>query len=177
MARGDHLFVNRLGGIYSHHGIDCGDGAVIHFGAPNSYTPRAVSTIPLAAFARGDEVQVRDYSAFFAAVEQGAAAGDVLHSANLQLNRVLDALRGISVKDLDFSPDAIVARARSRLGERNFNLWLNNCEHFASWCVTGISSSEQILAIWRASLPPLQFMRFATRSWLGNTASQLIARD
>ena len=29
MARGDHIFVHCLG--YSHHGIDLGDGNVIHF--------------------------------------------------------------------------------------------------------------------------------------------------
>ena len=29
MARGDHIFVYCLG--YSHHGVDCGDGDVIHF--------------------------------------------------------------------------------------------------------------------------------------------------
>ena len=26
MARGDHLYVDRMGGVYSHHGINCGDG-------------------------------------------------------------------------------------------------------------------------------------------------------
>lgn len=31
MARGDHIRVRRLGGVYSHHGIDMGDGTVIHF--------------------------------------------------------------------------------------------------------------------------------------------------
>src|SRR5262245_35220683 len=29
MARGDHIFVHRLG--YTHHGIDCGDGTVVHY--------------------------------------------------------------------------------------------------------------------------------------------------
>ena len=29
MAIGDHIFVQCTG--YSHHGIDCGDGSVIHF--------------------------------------------------------------------------------------------------------------------------------------------------
>ncbi|MFH1811879.1 MAG: lecithin retinol acyltransferase family protein [Pseudomonadota bacterium] len=29
MARGDHIKVSRLG--YTHHGIDCGDGTVIHY--------------------------------------------------------------------------------------------------------------------------------------------------
>lgn len=29
MARGDHLSASR--GLYRHHGIDCGDGTVVHF--------------------------------------------------------------------------------------------------------------------------------------------------
>lgn len=30
MARGDHIKVKRLRGLYTHHGIDMGDGTVIH---------------------------------------------------------------------------------------------------------------------------------------------------
>lgn len=31
MARGDHVKVKRMGGLYTHHGIDLGDGRVIHY--------------------------------------------------------------------------------------------------------------------------------------------------
>ncbi|MEM6614664.1 MAG: lecithin retinol acyltransferase family protein [Cyanobacteria bacterium P01_C01_bin.72] len=43
-----------------------------------------------------------------------------------------------------YIPDVVVARARSRLGEKDYNLLTNNCEHFACWCKTGISDSKQI---------------------------------
>lgn len=43
-----------------------------------------------------------------------------------------------------FSENEIVQRARSRLGEKGYNLFTNNCEHFARWCVTGESVSYQI---------------------------------
>jgi hypothetical protein len=43
-----------------------------------------------------------------------------------------------------YIPDVVVERAKSRLGENNYNLLSNNCEHFASWCKTGISDSKQI---------------------------------
>ena len=43
-----------------------------------------------------------------------------------------------------FLPDIVVHRAESRLGERKYNLLFNNCEHFVSWCKTGISESKQI---------------------------------
>ena len=32
----------------------------------------------------------------------------------------------------------------SRLGEQNYNLLFNNCEHFATWCKTGRHSSGQV---------------------------------
>jgi len=34
--------------------------------------------------------------------------------------------------------------AKSRLGEQEYNLFTNNCEHFASECVTGKSHSRQV---------------------------------
>lgn len=38
----------------------------------------------------------------------------------------------------------VVRRARSRLGECDYELIGNNCEHFARWCKTGTSQSEQV---------------------------------
>lgn len=43
-----------------------------------------------------------------------------------------------------YIPDVVVERAKSRLGERDYNLLSNNCEHFTSWCKTGISDSKQV---------------------------------
>jgi hypothetical protein len=38
----------------------------------------------------------------------------------------------------------IVRRARSRLGERRYDIFRNNCEHFCSWCQVGESRSKQV---------------------------------
>ncbi len=43
-----------------------------------------------------------------------------------------------------FLSDHVVERAENRLGEQKYNLLFNNCEHFATWCKTGISYSKQI---------------------------------
>lgn len=43
-----------------------------------------------------------------------------------------------------FIPEVTVKRAFSRLGENKYNLLFNNCEHFATWCKTGVSESQQI---------------------------------
>lgn len=40
--------------------------------------------------------------------------------------------------------DAVVERAESRIGEKEYNLIANNCEHFANWCKTGMSHSQQV---------------------------------
>ena len=37
-------------------------------------------------------------------------------------------------------PEKVIDRARSRLGEREYDLTSNNCEHFAKWCTTGVIS-------------------------------------
>jgi uncharacterized protein YycO len=36
-----------------------------------------------------------------------------------------------------------VQRAISRVGERRYSLSGNNCEHFASWCATGVAISQR----------------------------------
>ena len=43
-----------------------------------------------------------------------------------------------------YLPKEVVRRARSRLGENDYRLLTNNCEHFCNWCVSGISRSAQV---------------------------------
>ena len=42
------------------------------------------------------------------------------------------------------APGVTLRRAMGRLGEQNYNLLFNNCEHFAHWCKTGRHRSEQV---------------------------------
>jgi hypothetical protein len=44
-----------------------------------------------------------------------------------------------------YSENEIIQRARSRLGEKGYDLFTNNCEHFARWCVTGEHISYQVI--------------------------------
>ena len=52
----------------------------------------------------------------------------------------------VSVMDhTDASPAGVtLRRAMGRLGEQNYNLLFNNCEHFATWCKTGRHRSVQV---------------------------------
>jgi hypothetical protein len=107
MARGDHIYVVRVG--YTHHGIQVDDDKVVHYnGEPGS--SKIAATIREATrveFLAGGELRVRKYG-------------------------------------VRFSPDETVARAYSRLGESGYHLFDNNCEHFATWCVTDKHSSSQV---------------------------------
>ncbi len=103
MAKGDHVYVNY--DHVDHHGIDCGDGTVIHY-------PRfgkKIERISLRNFSQGRPVNVRRYP------------------------------RGSY-----FDSERVVAKAKSRLGENKYNVFSNNCEHFASWCKTGEATSGQV---------------------------------
>jgi hypothetical protein len=98
--------------LYSHHGIDCGDGTVIDFaGQGEGKSMAIIRRVTLAGFAQGVPVRTRTYGECY-------------------------------------SPDVVVARATSMLGRSGYDLFSNNCEHFATWCVAGEHSSAQVEAIW-----------------------------
>lgn len=46
-----------------------------------------------------------------------------------------------------FLPQIVVQRAESRLGEQQYDLLTNNCEHFANWCKTGRNECEQLATL------------------------------
>jgi hypothetical protein len=59
VSRGDHVYVRR-GRRYTHHGVDCGDGTIIHYvGGRGSV--RRVARTSLEEFSLGSEVFVRAY--------------------------------------------------------------------------------------------------------------------
>jgi hypothetical protein len=106
MAVGDHIYVDR--GLYAHHGIDMGDGWVIHFASSNgTKTGALIRWAAIEDFAGDAEVTVQAYG-------------------------------------FRFDANEAVERARSMLGQSGYDLFANNCEHFATWCVTGEHSSAQV---------------------------------
>jgi len=53
-------------------------------------------------------------------------------------------VRIIAPCESSYSPQEIVRRARSRLGENKYHVLRNNCEHFCHWCISGRSRSIQV---------------------------------
>ena len=65
MGRGDQIYVIRkflnLEGVYEHHGIDCGDGSVIHY----RKTTETIERTPIVNFSHGQKIYLRNYKAGF----------------------------------------------------------------------------------------------------------------
>lgn len=57
MAKGDHIFTSLYieGNLITHHGIDCGDGTVIH------YSKRIVERVPQSKFCNGKTITIKQY--------------------------------------------------------------------------------------------------------------------
>ena len=79
-----------------------------------------------------------------------APEGLEINQENAVIHRTtLDVFRdGCPLKIIDF-PESFPAeetlrRARSRIGERDYDFTTNNCDHFATWCKTGRHGSLQV---------------------------------
>lgn len=117
MARGEHIYVtSNAGNIpFQHHGIDMGDGSVIHL-APLS----------------GARVTLRDESEEFAVRRESY---DVFCRGEVpQVVEHMDARE----------PELIAKAAEMAIGQTGYSLLDGNCEHFATLCATGRSESHQI---------------------------------
>jgi len=104
---------------------------------------------------RGDHVYVRRKGYTHHAIDVGD--GQVIHfngepgtKANATIRRAtwaeFSGIGEIEVMRYEkrFGPDEVVKRAESRLGESGYNLFSNNCEHFARWCLTDRHGSSQV---------------------------------
>ena len=111
---GDHIRVLVNG--YYHHGIYIGNDEVVQFGHPfDMYQDH------------------REIKVIKSPIE------DFLRGGFLEV-------RQYSKKELKikFSNDKICELALSKLGEGDYNLLYNNCEHFATFCVFGKKESKQV---------------------------------
>jgi len=125
IKHGDVIGTSRI--IYDHYGVYTKDGQVIHYTMAEEGWKLEIRKTGIDAFLHGSTtffILDFDYE-------------KPLKSAPVKYR---DVLRKMKV----FSPEETVKRAESRIGEKEYNLISNNCEHFAIWCKTGISESHQV---------------------------------
>lgn len=114
---GDHIRVKRMHGIYTHHGIYVSDNEVIHFTGT-------------------DDDSIMDSS------KNRVISSDLnffLKGGELEVKEYTDE----EFQDL-YAPGQIVAYARSCIGDGDYNVVFNNCEHFANVCTLGRFRSHQV---------------------------------
>jgi len=81
-----------------------------------------------------------------------AGLADGLNSAPVEETTIEKFLNGknyevIPHPNKTYSTEEIVKRAYSRIGEDNYGLIGNNCEHFSNWCIYGVDTSQQVGAV------------------------------
>jgi hypothetical protein len=116
MARGDHVYVRRN----TYRGVSVGWNLYVHHAV--DVGDGTVIEYVSGTRAKRDSVITRRSLADFA---QGGRL-EIRHYGNR------------------LDPDETVRRAESWLGKGGYDFFTNNCEHFATWCVTGSPASAQI---------------------------------
>lgn len=83
--------------------------------------------------------KVVHYSGFSASLKAGPIEiTDLQHFGN-------GSLVWVHQEQYTFSSEEIVTRALSRVGESQYKILSNNCEHFCNWCINGDSYSTQVV--------------------------------
>jgi len=101
-------------GLYKHYGIYISDNRIINF-APKS----------------GFELNPKE------AFIQATNPENFLRGGTLEIDTSSPA---------KYSPEETIKRAEDCVGtnKEKYNLVFNNCEHFARWCKSGVSTSHQV---------------------------------
>ena len=116
---GHHYKVDR--GLYSHHGIFIGEGNFIHYATHQDDGIELVELLGVDSDLK--KIHVAEVRKFV-----GDGHLEEVHYEN----------------DNVYPPLKVVARALGKEGEDGYNLWSNNCEHFARWCKIAKTESLQV---------------------------------
>lgn len=172
LKTGDVIGITRPAG-YEHYAVYIGHGRVIHFAsADGDFGEAAVREAPISDFLDGQrEFFVLDFSeAGKRPTKEAQGNPSVLTpltevGAKVIRDALEDALAGSDDPDIKhiYSPEETVARAKSVIGanehsfEEEYDLVLNNCEHFAIWCKTGAHKSYQVENVLKLVTPSFLF--------------------
>lgn len=143
---GDVIGVRRLGGIYEHYGIFENENRVYQYAAQNGDFGNAdIHTTTLRRF-------IGDSDNCFVLVFPEKYGTPIKNEIPMNFHGDSEISAVFSPQSHAekssayhlYTPEETIARARSRLGENEYSLLFNNCEHYAIWCKTGIHESRQI---------------------------------
>lgn len=142
VENGDVIKVNR--GTYDHYGIYVKPGRVIHYTGetgPEDFNGMVRET-SLDEFLNGAE---KFCVCRFPECPRELDKLESLPARNRALWETWQDMKRSRLKEYHlYSGAETVARARSELGKKGYNLICNNCEHFAMWCKTGVKDSGQV---------------------------------
>lgn len=137
---GDVIGVSRRG-IYEHYAVYLGNNRVIHYcGEGNDFSG-------IVSIHEADITEfLKDSKSYFVIWFDKGILYKIHNETTFLFNGFLDYYSGAfrNVNRNTFSAEETIKRAKSRIGEKKYNLITNNCEHFAMWCKTGVSESSQV---------------------------------
>ncbi|GAV92620.1 LRAT domain-containing protein [Cephalotus follicularis] len=150
---GDHIYTWRLLGAYSHHGIYVGDGIVINFNTPDTTCMKEDAIPESKRCPTCNRVTVDDATGITIVKTCLEHFGSTiyLYKYGVSWAELYISSRGTRCL-LDAKPfEETVSTALEKLktGFGKYNVLANNCEHFATYCKTGVKLSAQI------NIPPL----------------------
>lgn len=139
MARADHIRVRFCwkGFVpYWHHGIDMGDGTVVHFSSGLPFNTSSVAN----AHSASDTTTSSD--------SKPASDSERLATMKIRRTSMQEFHWGNKVEVVPHaSPldsESVLQRADESVGQEAYILSHNNCEHFATWCKVGTARSWQV---------------------------------
>lgn len=157
---GDVIYVDR--GVYKHFGIYSGEGwkeSVIHYVEQDGSgvfdgCKGVVAETSLKEFLDGDsgycvfkfeDLDVLDKlkDCFFASFNPFSKQKALSLGAEI-ISDTVSFLFDVEEEERLYSPQETVERARSCIGQGEYDLLTQNCEHFAMWCKTGVKESAQV---------------------------------
>lgn len=141
---GDIVFCQRSnffrGDTYQHYGVYVGYKKIIHYIKGNDILDGIIAETSIDEFCEGDTLYI--------------AEEDTL----------LSIFQDADVASSFYGPKQTVLRAKALIGSKGYDLFNNNCEHFAIWCKTGIKESTQVslegvfVSLFRPSRGPLKWL-------------------
>lgn len=155
-VKGDVICVHRLAGMYDHYGVYEDDEHVYEYNLNKKNARIDIHVVTLEEFSdKRNGYSVLNFPEFngvpdkidISTLKKNFLGGHLSVIDDDNMNKLVKMIAGLRNSDSEYhlySPEETIKRAKSKLGEHEYSLFFNNCEHYAIWCKTGLSKSHQI---------------------------------